>query len=188
MALLRESERGEVGVHASHLHLQACGNGRSGGFRGEGVTELAGEEGDGAAVTAAATNNRTGRRNARQIWLVKHKNRRWGRGGARGGRRLTCGRRRRDQRQHRRRQREGWPTFPRSREAKQSKEASSPPRLRLGYKPNTTKGGARRGWGRESVGGSAMWVTRGGIGVAAEMWETRGGWRIWSARFLGVRG
>ena len=44
MALLRESERGEVGVHASHLHLQACGNGRSGGFRCEGVAELAAEE------------------------------------------------------------------------------------------------------------------------------------------------
>ena len=143
---------------------------------------------DGAAVTAAATNNRTVRRNARQIWLVKHKNPRWGRGGARGGKRLTCGRRRRDRRRCRRRQREGWPTFPPSREAKQSKAAPPPSRLRLGYKPNATKGGARRGWGRESVGGSAMWETRGGIGVAAVMWETMGGWRIWSARFPGVRG
>ena len=31
-------------LHATHLHLQACGNGRSGGFRGEGVAELAREE------------------------------------------------------------------------------------------------------------------------------------------------
>ena len=49
-------------MRASHLHLRACGSGRSGGFHGEGVDELAREEEQGGGGDCGCDEQRNGKK------------------------------------------------------------------------------------------------------------------------------